>query len=147
MNCPSKGLKDFVLWCCAEGTYVERGGRLLSFSREPRPECMESVPSEDIVMSESESEVVKTFLSLCGLILGTVTVLLCCRAYRKNKKEEEKEIRREERRKVKEEKMEMGVRKRKNKEERRDVSIGLRAKKEYERKVKERQAKRRMRKE
>ena len=127
MNCPKANFEDFVLWGCPEGTYAERGGRLLSFSRDPRPEC--ALPSATMTEDTGESSI-GLWVSLTLSVLITLFVCLWCRACRKQqkiKKREEERERRGEKRTVKKEK--------------KKKSVGFRAKKEFERKQKERKMK------
>ena len=127
MNCPKANFEDFTLWCCPEGTYAERGGRLLSFSKDPRPEC--ALPSATMTEDTGESSV-GLWVSLTLSVLIKVFVCLCCRTCRKQqkiKKRKEEKERREEKRTVRKEK--------------KKKSVGFRAKKEFERKQKERKMK------
>ena len=102
MNCPSTKFEEFVLWCCAEGTYASRGGRPLSFSKEPRPECKQSLPAET---GTSEVNTVAVIVGIGVMVLITLFLGFCCRAWQK-KKEEEKELRRATREKLKGERRE-----------------------------------------
>ena len=38
--CEEVAVKEFVLSCCLEGTYVRRMGQLFSFKTEQDPECL-----------------------------------------------------------------------------------------------------------
>ena len=114
MNCPSTKFEDFVLWCCAEGTYASRGGRLLSFSKEPRPECEQSLPAET---EKSEVNTVAVWVGVIVMVLITVFLGCCCRAWQKQKREEEKEQKRMKREKMKKEKRERQKAKKKTKKE------------------------------
>ena len=87
MNCPKASFEDFILWCCPEGTYAERGGRLLSFSKDPRPEC--ALPSATMTEDTGESSV-GLWVSLTLSVLITLFVCLCCRACRKQQKMKKK---------------------------------------------------------
>ena len=92
MNCPKASFEDFILWCCPEGTYAERGGRLLSFSKDPRPEC--ALPSATMTEDTGESSV-GLWVSLTLSVLITLFVCLCCRACRKQQKMKKKEKKKE----------------------------------------------------
>ena len=131
MNCPKASFEGFTLWCCPEGTYAARGGRLLSFSKNPHPECAPPVATMTEDTGESS---VGLWVSLTMSVLLTIFVFLCCRACRKQqqefKVEEEREIQREEKR-------EWPIKEKKKKKK----SVGSRAKKEFERKQKERKMK------
>ena len=96
MNCPKASFEDFVLWCCPEGTYAERGGRLLSFSKDPRPEC--ALPSATMT-EDTGGSAVGLWVSLALSVLLTLIVLLCCRACRNQKKEERRRKRKAKKRK------------------------------------------------
>ena len=113
MECPTAKVQDFNLLCCPEGTYVEKGGRLLSFSREPRSECIQSLATE----TEDTGRSVFVISVVFGVIL--ILMIWCyCRAWKKKREEEKRERRREQREKAKKLKREkrVAVQKAKNKE-------------------------------
>ena len=84
----------FVSWCCPEGTYVERGGRLCSFTKSPRPEC--SLPPATVT-EETGASHVGVWVNMILSVLITLVLCLCCRACRKQQAEFEKEETRRER--------------------------------------------------
>ena len=87
MNCPKASFEGFILWCCPEGTYVERGGRLLSFTRVPRPEC--SPPVATMTENTGGSQV-GVWVSLTLSVLITIFVFVLPVVPKATKKREER---------------------------------------------------------
>ena len=73
MNCPKASFEGFTLWCCPEGTYAARGGRLLSFSKNPHPECAPPVATMTEDTGESS---VDLWVSLTMSVLLTIFVFV-----------------------------------------------------------------------
>ena len=104
MNCLSANFEEFVLWCCNEGTYVQRKRRLLSSTREAHPACdMTPATKRGHTESQAASIVVGVVMTI---IIVNILVLLC-RVWQKKgktrkKKEKEKEKKRKKREKPEE---------------------------------------------
>ena len=102
MNCPKASFEGFILWCCPEGTYVERGGRLLSFTKVPRPFEPVATMTENTGGSQvgvGESDVVSTHHHFCLCVLPVVPEATENKKKEKKEKDEEKKEQSKKRRK------------------------------------------------